>query len=291
MNNEIIMYHYVRDNTKLKAFSTRNFRKQVELIAEKYTIVSLQNLIEKNPEENTCVLTFDDGIKDGYTNVFPILQELGVKATFFIPTRILVKKKIIAAQKNHLLLAKLGTSKLVEEWNTKAEEQFQIKKDGKKNQFDDDLTSSLKNMIYTTPKEKCRELLNPIFDKHFNEEEFETMYLSTEELKEMEKNGMEIGSHGHAHLWLGKVSNEEMKKDLSESVKVFENVFSRHPKVIAYPFGSYSQATLDVAKKLGFIAGVTTKNEKNLDLNHPLKLNRFDCIERPPSNRKLVPSI
>jgi len=65
MNNVITMYHYIRDNTKFKAFSVEEFRTQIEYLKEQYKIISIKELIANKPNENTCVLTFDDGLKDG----------------------------------------------------------------------------------------------------------------------------------------------------------------------------------------------------------------------------------
>ena len=126
MNNVIVMYHYVRDGGNFKAFSTEKFRKQIQYLKERFRIISLQELVEEKPKDRTCVLTFDDGIKDGFTNAFPILEEFGIKASFLIPTKILEEKKLLAVQKRHLLLAKLGTERFVKEFNAIVDKIFQI---------------------------------------------------------------------------------------------------------------------------------------------------------------------
>lgn len=286
MNNIIVMYHYVRDNTDLKAFSTEEFRKQIDYLMKYYKMITIKELIQNKPKENTCILTFDDGIKDGITNALPILKESQIPATFFIPTVILENKKLLETQKRHLLLAKLGKEKFVEEFNGLAEDIFQIDREKRYlnyKKFDDTLTANLKYVLDFMDQEKSKKYIDIIFNKHFNEEEeFDKIHLNKNDILKLEQEGMEIGTHGHNHQWLGKLYHQHMENDIAESVAVFKRHFLKHPLIMSYPFGSYSLFTKRVAKKHGFIAGVTTLKNNNMDLNNPLELNRFDCINIYP---------
>ncbi len=93
----ILMYHCVNDHLKFKnsterdlTISTRTFRQQLDqLDAKGYHVVSLDDAynamvygtqLPKKP----IVLTFDDGVPDAYTCVFPILRERKLRAAFFI---------------------------------------------------------------------------------------------------------------------------------------------------------------------------------------------------------------
>lgn len=287
VNNIMVMYHYVRDNTSFNAFSTKEFRDQIKYLQTKYKIISIQELINTKPTENTCVLTFDDGIKDCITNALPILKELGAKATFFISTKTLTEKSLLPTQKRHILLAKLGTEAFVKEFNEIADEVFHITKDGAKNCYDDELTSNAKYVLDYMDQKKAKIILDQIFQNHFNEqEEFDKMYLSKEDILELKKQGMEIGSHGHGHLRLGNLYYQDMEKDLIKSLEIFQNNLNFHPNIISYPFGNYSIFTKRLAKKLGFQAGITIKKEFNQHLNDPFELNRFDCIDLFPRTNK-----
>jgi peptidoglycan/xylan/chitin deacetylase (PgdA/CDA1 family) len=95
----ILMYHYVstppdfEDELRVR-LSTEPvaFREQMRYLAENgYTTIDLYDLhlaITNQVElpEKPVILTFDDGHRDHYTNVFPVLQEFGLKGTFFIIT-------------------------------------------------------------------------------------------------------------------------------------------------------------------------------------------------------------
>lgn len=66
------------------------FESQIQwLINQGFTVVTLKEYfaIKKKSgfiNERTIVLTFDDGWKDHYSTVFPLLKKYGLKATFFI---------------------------------------------------------------------------------------------------------------------------------------------------------------------------------------------------------------
>src|SRR5262249_10800151 len=71
---------------------TDNFRAQMQYLHDNgYTTISLYDLYDALMlgtalPPNPVILTFDDGYLDHYTTAFPILQEYGFSATFFILT-------------------------------------------------------------------------------------------------------------------------------------------------------------------------------------------------------------
>jgi peptidoglycan/xylan/chitin deacetylase (PgdA/CDA1 family) len=95
----ILMYHYISE-LPFDADATRvdltvvpdMFRAHMRYLVEQgYSTVSLYQLddalLHGEPlPPNPVVLTFDDGYIDHYTNVFPILKEFALTATFFIIT-------------------------------------------------------------------------------------------------------------------------------------------------------------------------------------------------------------
>lgn len=84
----ILMMHHLGEGEY--AISPDQFRRQMTLLKEKgYTTVSLKELEDyvfygKDLPEKPLVLTFDDGYASNYTEAYPVLKELGMKATIFI---------------------------------------------------------------------------------------------------------------------------------------------------------------------------------------------------------------
>ena len=76
----ILLYHSVNDKTR--------FLKQMLYLKKNFYFVLVKDLekeIKDKPRENLISLTFDDVDESIYKNALPILQDLGLKATFFIP--------------------------------------------------------------------------------------------------------------------------------------------------------------------------------------------------------------
>jgi len=91
----ILMYHHVMDPDAAKEINATNlnvatntFREQMDyLLAKGYSILRLDEMMaglrSGSLPAKPVVLTFDDGYRDFYDNVFPILREKGIKATVF----------------------------------------------------------------------------------------------------------------------------------------------------------------------------------------------------------------
>ena len=89
----IIMYHSINPDTQnnsLLVVTPDNFRRQMRFLKEHdYHVVSLVEAADfirnkKRPPARTIAITFDDGFKDNYTYVLPILKEYNFPATIFI---------------------------------------------------------------------------------------------------------------------------------------------------------------------------------------------------------------
>lgn len=67
------------------------FRRLLERLQRMGTFLAGRDVLEvirgRRPLEGTCFhLSFDDGFDNNYRNVFPLLESMGIPATFFVPT-------------------------------------------------------------------------------------------------------------------------------------------------------------------------------------------------------------
>jgi len=96
-NIPILLYHYVeinsdpKDTIRISLTIPRNvFEKQIQsLLSEGYTFLTVSEVGKILDGKmampgKAVVLTFDDGYRDFYTDVFPLLQFYNIKATLFV---------------------------------------------------------------------------------------------------------------------------------------------------------------------------------------------------------------
>lgn len=77
-------------------------------------------------------------------------------------------------------------------------------------------------------------------------------YLTAEQIKEMDANGMRVECHTASHQTLDKLSYEAQYKELSESKTALEKLLGRKINYLSYPFGKYNEDTIKSAQQLGF---------------------------------------
>lgn len=106
--------------------------------------------------------------------------------------------------------------------------------------------------------------------------------LTWEEIREMTKNNIEIGSHTLSHCNLLKYKKNEnyetyltrIRREMFLSKEILESKIGRKVKFFAYPYGAYSSTIKDLAIQAGY-KGILNANSMNNTLNaDSFSLNR-----------------
>lgn len=308
----IVMYHYVRDlkhsrYPQIKGLDISLFREQIYYFKRNFNVVTMEQVIDAVEKkvglpEDAVLLTFDDGYSDHYTFVLPILEEAGVQGSFFIPGKTFSTHQLLDVNKIHYILASADIQKLVFDVKermdfyrgtdfdyTSTEELFE--KYAVANRFDCKEIVFVKRMLQTVLPEKLRnKISSDLFEKHVGVPE-ETLayelYMTEEQIKTMKRHGMFIGIHGYDHYWLGNLSPEQMRRDISMALDILDGFIDRRHWVMNYPYGNYNQDVLDYIKGLGACIGLTTEvRVADLRVDNLLELPRLDCNDFWPKSNK-----
>jgi len=92
----ILMYHSVAENDAFFTVHPDDFRRQLRYLQDQhFDVLSLSNLIARlnagSDISRTVCLTFDDGYRDNYEHVLPLLIEYQLPATIFLVTGLIGK--------------------------------------------------------------------------------------------------------------------------------------------------------------------------------------------------------
>lgn len=87
----------------------------------------------------------------------------------------------------------------------------------------------------------------------------DSIRLSTEQIREMAKYRMSFGSHTINHQSLANLPLEKISLELNASKLALEDILGHEVTALAYPCGSYNQATIQVAQECGYLEAFTVR--------------------------------
>jgi peptidoglycan/xylan/chitin deacetylase (PgdA/CDA1 family) len=307
MELKVVMYHYVHDEESykyrgLKGISTEVLKNQINSLLDWGTPVEPIDLIDalyhsKKLPTRSFHLTFDDGLKDHYINVFPILKEYGLTASFFPITLPLIENKIPTVEKQRFVqycFTDDYTDFLSDFYSEVANYRSELFKKLPKLTVENikKESSYLKDFTFYSNEErfhrKIRDklipqrdffnIINSLFDKYISSENsfINDVYMTKGELIEMQDYGMEIGGHTHTHAYLPNLSYKEQLKEIKKAVDFLNGFLNKGIRTYAYPFGAFNENTIKILKNLYLKYSFTTKNSSNNRNIQPFQLLRID---------------
>ena len=109
-------------------------------------------------------------------------------------------------------------------------------------------------------------------------------FCSAQQLATMTQNGIRIGSHGTTHRFLDDLTDEQVERELRQSMQQLSDQSGQQVESISYPGGRYNQRTLQISRKTGYrqLFGSTIGVLKQCDLGAAAPLKRV-AIRRATS--------
>lgn len=307
----IVMYHYVRDLEHsrypgIKGLPLDLFVEQLDYIQRHYIVMRPEDVIAeaKSKREslprNAIVLTFDDGYRDHYDNVFPVLFERGLSAMFFPVVKAVADHQLLEVNKIHFILASVeDPARLLPDLFEMLDEhraQFGLESNeayyqrlAVANRFDPPEVIFVKRLLQHELPEPLRNVITQQLFKRFvsvDEATFaQELYVSEAQLKVMIGCGMYVGSHGANHLWLDKVDPEQQAREVDASLEFLGRLGARVDDwVMCYPYGAYNDTLLKILRARKCAMGLTTEAAiADLGTHDPLLLPRLDTNDLPKS--------
>jgi peptidoglycan/xylan/chitin deacetylase (PgdA/CDA1 family) len=99
--------------------------------------------------------------------------------------------------------------------------------------------------------------------------------LNASELREMQENGMEIGSHSVNHVRLPTLDEAHLRQELTHSKATLEDVLGAPVTSAAYPYGAWDARCADAVRAAGYAAACTTRTGWALRDKNPYTLRRL----------------
>ena len=300
----IIMYHYVRNLCQsrypgIKGFSVSRFRQHLKALTNLGEIIVGSDIVAASKgkidlPDRAFWLTFDDGYSDHYENVFPLLDEFGVSGTFFPPTKCLSDRFLLDVNAIHFILActKNPTSlvarlsKILTEYASQNDlKSFDTywTENAHPNRFDTAEIIFVKRMLQVAlPSTIRRSIIDRLFLEFVSVDQAafaEELYMTSDQIRTMQRCGMEFGSHTDLHPWLDTMPAERQRSEIETSLKFFASIdVCMADWTMCYPYGASTENTQEIAKALGAVLGVTTKvGAADLEKDDLMSLPRWDA--------------
>lgn len=262
----ILLYHRIVDNSSRylnKGASVhhhiKDFRREIRYFKRNFQMLSMDEVVDqiklgKGFKRPSIAITFDDGYLDNYTLAYPVLKKHGVPATLYVTTGLIgtpdgiwteqVGIAFLETKKDHLDFPVLLGDKTIP-----------IMTKDEKKQANSEVSEALK----LRPDDERRKLIRELFEKLEVGETFgrfeERTMLNWDEVQEMSKDGMTIGSHSHTHPILSQMPIENAKEEIFNSKRVVEKKVHISVKHFSFPNGreeDFSEELRDFCRKIGF---------------------------------------
>jgi peptidoglycan/xylan/chitin deacetylase (PgdA/CDA1 family) len=283
----ILTYHSVSDAgdsrpscldlTRMRV-APAEFRKQMEHVARHYNTVTLRDVVRARRGEaplpaHPCVITFDDGYVDGYETVAPVLEELGLTATFFVVGRITKKGELPWLHAVHDILDTAPPARCAAAFHKAAPNIF----DGRA-AIKEELCSLVLRYFHEHDRPTRARFLEAVLVDLNDDAPQSRRFLDARQIRELHERGFEIGCHSMEHECMARLGDAELHADIRQCKEVLEEILGRPSQTFCYPFGwhrSFDDRVIDTLKRENFACAVTTIPGLNDLSTDPFVLRRI----------------
>ncbi len=240
-----------------------------------YVFVSMSELLaaikNKGVKDKSVILTFDDGFRNVVENAYPIMKEFGAKGCFYLVSGLTGTNQLLWTDYVETVIRnqKKGNFQFIfkgEKVNYRLEDEESYKH----------AMEDIKVKLRTISDTERREHLEQFSALRLDEVPKEFITASWEQIKELDYNILEIGSHTKWHPNCSNLtSNEELEDAIHNSKIDIEKNIGRRVAHFCYPAGSYNGVVIDKVIDCGYESAVTIIHGFNDEHSDLYKLKRI----------------
>jgi len=280
----ILMYHSVMERPEQESrtlggiiHSSKVFREQMEIVARKFVPISLDDLLDflvkgKALRPRSVVVTFDDGYTDNHDVAVPILNRVGVPATFYITVDCVETGTL--PWPSRLRYAFYSTGKV--SWNDTNNVAWRLQ------------NSADREAAFLKASDSCAQLAGDPQGEFVRqvEKDLESavpdasrrLMMTWEQVRGLAKKGHIVGSHTLTHPNMAYVKEGAARRELVESKLRLEEALKTSVEHFSYPcpalYPHWNEQTRRMSEECGYRTAVTTIGGAVNPGDDPLSLHR-----------------
>jgi peptidoglycan/xylan/chitin deacetylase (PgdA/CDA1 family) len=223
-------------------------------------------------------VTFDDGYADNHDVALPILQRVGIPATFFIAS-------------GHLDGGRMWNDTVIESIRRARGAQLDLSDSGlgahaigTLQERRAAMRTLLRAIKYRPPSERA-EIVASVAAT-VGAALPGNLMMSRGQVRGLHRAGMEIGAHTRTHPILARLTTPEAEREMADGKAELEGIIGGPVRLFAYPNGKpiedYTAEHVAIARKVGFRAAVTTSWGAGRRTSDLFQLPRFTPWDRTP---------
>ena len=232
----IIYYHRLNANNDSYYFNTgitpAIFKQQLQELSKNFKIIPLSEAMEmgNNEFQNHLCISFDDGFRECYDVILPILKALKLKATFFITEKCINNQDLLWRNKL-LAIQNLVLPQNFNKIKTAFSEKYHLP-------LTDNLIQS-SNVWNMASKDEMADYIWGMAQIGSKKDYLEQHkpYMTESQIKSLLRDGFEIGCHTYSHPFCNKLNKAEIDEEIIKSSKRLADRFSTRCDTFSYPFG------------------------------------------------------
>jgi len=233
-------YHIVSDENVVhvknlyRIKSVKEFKSDLDFFLKHYEPVDFQGLFsDETVRKNRFLLSFDDGLREFYEVVAPVLREKGIPAVCFLNSGFIDNKELFFRYKASILIENLRTSTLSSAKEKELKQWFQSNGLACDGHFQSLLSVDYSNKACL---DELAALIGVCFQNYLQQHK---PYLETGQIKELIAQGFHFGSHSIDHPRYCELEEAQQIAQTKQSVDEIVSLFDLDYRLFAFPFSDY----------------------------------------------------
>ena len=280
----ILIFHSVvpePDPWRFGSICAGDFDRLMAYVSEYFSVLPLEDAVSRlqagRLPARSLAITFDDGYRDNAEIALPILARHGLTATFFIVTDmlnggIMWNDSIVEVFRRPTSFK--GFEELQVEPSELASESARI--------------SACKRVLgqlkYLAPERRAAAVMELV--QRTGTTLSRTLMMKPEHVRQLVDSGMTVGGHTATHPILASLADEAAELEIRRGKDELSDLVGQEIKLFAYPNGrpgqDFKRVHVDIVRRLGFTAAVTTSHGTSNNHSDIHQLARFTPWDRDP---------